>query len=196
MLHREFGFRDKILKWNSSYLSVRRHHVKVSGVLSPVYSLDWGVPQGSILGPLFFSLYVAPLERITLVHRLNTMSYADDTQLYIVCKTMRKPSAITRFEHCLNDIKVWYTQNMLKCNSSKTDLLHFKSKFRTSTFSASPITLMFDGKQLSQKTTATNLGVILDAQLTMGPHVDMICRSATRSIRAIGMIRRYLDISL
>ena len=136
------------------------------------------------------------MERITLAHRLNTMSYADDTQLYIVCKTMEKPSAITRVEHCLTDIKVWYTQNMLKCNSSKTDLLHFKSKFRTSTFSASPITLMFDGKQLSQKTKATNLGVILDSQLTMGPHVDMICRSAMRSIRVIGMIRRYLDISL
>ena len=103
-LYREFGFRDKV---DFIFLSVRRHHVKVSGVLSPVYSLDWGVPQGSILGPLFFSLYVAPLERITLAHRLNTMSYADDTQLYIVCKTMEKPSAITRVEHCLNDIKVW-----------------------------------------------------------------------------------------
>ena len=56
-LHREFGFRDKILKWISSYLSVCRHHVKVSGVLSPVYSLDWGVPQRSILGTsIFFTI--------------------------------------------------------------------------------------------------------------------------------------------
>ena len=82
-LYKEFGSRDKILKWISSYLYVRRHQVRIYDVLSPAYSLDWGIPQGPILDH-YFLLYVAPLERITLAHCLNTMYYADDTQLYIL----------------------------------------------------------------------------------------------------------------
>ena len=93
-----------------------------------------------------FSLYIVPVESMTLAHGINTMYYTNDTQLCIVCKTDEIPSAFTRVELCLNHIKAWYAQDVLKYKYSKTELLQFK--FRKVTLYGSSITLMFYGKHL------------------------------------------------
>ena len=82
-LRTRFGFTGNVLKWLQSYLSDRRQFVIIDCTHSSQNRVRWGVPQGSVLGPLLFNLYISPVEDIILAHGLYTMLYANDTQLYI-----------------------------------------------------------------------------------------------------------------
>ena len=80
-----------------------------------------GVSQGSLLGPLLFSLYIAPLEDIISAHGLDAMMHDDDTQLYIFMHKGNHVAALENFSLCLDDIMSWNLCNMLKCNPSIED---------------------------------------------------------------------------
>ena len=82
-LHTEFGVSGKVLDWFALYLSNRSQKVTVDGVLSDRFGIDFGVPQGSCLGPLLFVIYSSKLFNIVNKHLPNIHAYADDTQLYI-----------------------------------------------------------------------------------------------------------------
>ena len=77
-------FTETALIWFSSYLLGRSQRVSIADATSPPRYLEYGVPQGSILGPLLFTLYRAPLQDVIRSHGLDSMFYADDTQIYIV----------------------------------------------------------------------------------------------------------------
>ena len=115
--------------WIKSYLKDRPQCIVLDKILSRPRYLSCGVPQGSVLGPLLFSLYITPLKDIISAHGLNAMMYADDTQLYIC---MRKGNCVVALENLslrLDDIMSWNLCNMLKCNPSKTKIIHFSSFF-------------------------------------------------------------------
>ena len=80
-LNQKFGFRDLALKWLASYLADRRQSVRIRSAVSVDSQLCFGVQQGSVLGPVLFSMYVAPIEDIVLLHGLRPMFYADDSQI-------------------------------------------------------------------------------------------------------------------
>ena len=82
-LNQRFGFRDLALKWLALYLADRRQSVRIRSAVSVDSQLCFGVPQGSVLGPVLFSMYVAPVEDIVLSHGLRPMFYADDSQIYL-----------------------------------------------------------------------------------------------------------------
>ena len=81
-LRDRYGFSGTVLRWIESYLKGRPQCIVLDKILSRPRYLSCGVPQGSVLGPLLFSLYIAPLEDIISAHGLDAMMYADDTQLY------------------------------------------------------------------------------------------------------------------
>ena len=84
-LRKYFNFTETALKLGfSSYLLGRSQRVSIADATSPPRCLEYGVPQGSILGPLLFTLYMAPLQDVIRSHGLDSMFYADDTQIYIV----------------------------------------------------------------------------------------------------------------
>ena len=78
-----FGFSKLTLNWLRSYLENRRQSILIGDQVSTPRALRYGVPQGPIFGPLLFTLYIAPLQDVTARHNLNSLFYADDTQLYI-----------------------------------------------------------------------------------------------------------------
>ena len=78
----QFGILGLALKWIKSYLSGRKQLVKIGNTISDALDLDFVVPQGSILGPLLFSLYTSPVSDIAESHGIGYMFYADDSQLY------------------------------------------------------------------------------------------------------------------
>ena len=190
-LSQRFGFDDTVLKWIRSYLLGRSHVVKIGNSLSKPVDDVCGVPQGSVIGPLLYTLYVTPIEDIIRAHNLGAMLYADDTQVYTIFNCADRDIAITNMNKCLQDIRIWATRNRLTLNDSKTEVVHFTSKFPPR---CNPvISICMGGKDISTSEVVRNLGVMMDQHLTMKAHVKKICRSAMVAIRKISNIRAYLS---
>jgi len=137
-------------------------------------------------------MYTAPLEDIIKSHSdVQLMVYADDTQLYMVFNSTESSSAITQLELCIHDVKEWMTNNMLKLNGSKTEVLHITSKFLRNSVPVDH--LQIDSESVQAVLSARNLGVTIDNQLCMSSHVNNICKSASFALRKIGQVRKYLD---
>jgi hypothetical protein len=135
-LTHDIGVKGAAKKWFKSYLSGRTTCICIDGSFSDYHSLNYGLPQGSIVGPQSFAIYSIPIGRIIRKHNLQYHLYADDIQLYIPF-IMNDPqsltSALSRLSSCISDIKSWMTLNMLKLNEEKTEFViacpdHLKHK--------------------------------------------------------------------
>ncbi len=120
------GIGGSVLQWFKSYLNNRTFSVCVDGCSSSKSVLTCGVPQGSILAPILFSLYMLPLGSIFNKYKVSFHCYADDTQIYVPFKQNdnQNLSALTA---CLSDIKAWMSLNFLNLNESKTEAIVFGS---------------------------------------------------------------------
>ena len=124
----QYGVKDQVLKGIQSYLSDRSWRVIVKDHRSQVRDLAYGVPQGSILGPLLFIMYVAPLSDLIHKHGHNNHSYADDTQLYCAFKQTNQHVSLTSLRKCVSDIRRWMKVYWLKLNDEKTEIMVFNSR--------------------------------------------------------------------
>ena len=114
-----FGISGIALDWIQSYLYDRGQTVKIGENLSDSYTIKFGVPQGSVLGPILFTLYITPLSSIIKKHSLvNHQLYADDTQVYLGISFQDATASMGKLKLCLNDIKAWMTIAKLKLNPS------------------------------------------------------------------------------
>ena len=119
-----YGISELALGWFRSYLSGRAHSVKIGSTLSHPASLQYGVPQGSVLGPILFSLYTNPISSIIHSHSsIDYHFYADDTQLYISLSPANFSHSIQKLKNCLNDIQNFMFTNKLKLNPDKTEFI-------------------------------------------------------------------------
>ena len=101
-----FGVVGLTLKWFSSYLTERFQSIKIGFTLSDLQKLLFGVPQGSVLGPLLFSPYTSPLSTLIGKHKgINFHFYADDSQLYVHLSHMNASAALDKLKRCLQDVK-------------------------------------------------------------------------------------------
>ena len=196
LLETSFGITGSALTWFKSYLSDRSQKVVIEGVESDPFVLIFGVPQGSVLGPILFTVYTTPLGKIIRSHGLCFHLYADDTQLYIAIKptcNISVTEAIEKVESCVREIKLWMEMNMLKLNEGKTELLVITSNNRAA--SMSNVTIKLGESDIKPSSTIRNLGVIFDSTFNMNYHVSSICKNAFWQIHQIGHIRKYLDTS-
>ena len=105
-----------ILKWFMSYLSSRSQEVCIRDATSASVSLDCLVPQGSVLGPQLFNVYTLPIQHTVPKHNINYHMYADDLQLYFICKPVQKENDenVKKIENCVADVRNWMTDSRCK----------------------------------------------------------------------------------
>ena len=195
LLHRleyRFGFTDTVLNWFRSYLSNRMQYVSVACNVSNKSVLTCGVPQGTVLGPSLFTLYTAPLEDILVKYGLNFMLFADDTQVYISCKDV--DAGRSRIETCIVEIRQWMHNNMLVLNDSKTEVIHFKSKFCNDLSRLE--SLRIGASDILPSSYVRNLGVFFNQNGLMDFNIKQMSKSASYSLWKIGRIRHLLTQSL
>ena len=118
LLDKEYGVRESALSWFSSYFRDRHQFVQIASFESDKVPLSSGCPQGSVLGPISFNLYTAPLARIIQQHGLAYHKYADDLQVYIDCSLDDIPMTKNKLEACLADIRKWMLRWHLKINDN------------------------------------------------------------------------------
>ncbi len=115
------GVQGTALQWFTSYLKGRTFSVNIGSFTSPSAAIPYGVPQGSILGPLLFSLYMLPLGSI-LQKYINYHCYADDLQLYLPIK-LDNDSSLQHLFSCFDKVRTWMANIFLQTNADKTEVL-------------------------------------------------------------------------
>ena len=127
-LHTDFEFADTVLQWFSSYLTDCTHYVSLSNHCSAFAPVHSCVPQGSVLGPILFTMYTKPLSAIIDSHSIIHHSFADDLQLYMSAPPDGISELLHSIQSCICDVKAWATVNILKLNDNKTELMLVTSK--------------------------------------------------------------------
>ena len=190
-LHTDFGFTDTVLQWFSSYLTDRTHYVSLSNHCSDFAPVHSGVPQGSVLGPILFTMYVKPLSAIIDSHSIIHHLFADDLQLQMSAPPDRIYELLHSMQSCISDVKAWATAYMLKLNDSKTELMLVTSK-RSKHLHSLPTFITMGNAQIPFKQSVKNVCFTLDCHLTMNAHVSNIAPTCHFELCRLASIRRFL----
>ena len=189
------GVKGSALQWFKSYLLGMKQRIKINDDFSENQEILWSVPQGSVLGALLFLIYIIPLAQLIRSYGLNNHGYADDTQL---CLSFKKTSdnaivkrEILNLEKCLCDISVWMSQNKLKLNNDKTEIILFGSKKHLAELNIKSLSVAGTDVSVASE-PVRNLGAMFDSLLIMAPHVKSVVKKSSFHLRNIGKVRRVL----
>lgn len=177
------GISGGVLEWFLSYLTKRRFCVAANNHMSSFYHF---VPQGSVLGPVLFSLYMLPLGHIIQRHGVLFHFYADDTQLYLPVKATDS-GKLSALIDCIADVRNWMSENFLQLNNDKTEIVVIWSQQMAKQIlpSAGPLV---DHK----KPAASNLGIWFDFNLNFELHTTKLVQSCFYHLRNIAKIRSFI----
>lgn len=188
-----FGLKSIALSWINSYLSNRSQCINITGTLSESMSIPYGVPQGSVLGPLLFSLYTTPLSDIIGKHNVDHHLYADDTQIYTCFSPEHCPESLETIKNCLNDVQEWMHCNKLKLNPDKTEFLLLGNQIQTDKCKTHfPCNIL--GYNFTMATKVKNLGFYFDTAFQFHYHISQVCKCCFYHIRDLRRIRKHLSL--
>ena len=198
LLHRlsnVFGLKNYVIDWFKSYLCSRTCRVKIARDFSDPKVLNYGLPQGSCVGPQLFSYYTHPITDV--IKRYSDVKYhfyADDTQLYI-CVDPRKPGetdhAISILSNCISEIKNWMSNNMLLLNDDKTEFFVAANPRLMNILSDISITI--GNTVIRPSLSVRNIGVTFDSAMTMSNHISSICKTLNFHLRNLSHFRIFID---
>ena len=189
------GIRGNAHRWMKSYLSERTQLVRVHKHTSRCVDLCSGVPQGSVLGPLLFSIYCLGLDDIFKRHQLQYHMYADDTQLYVEFprdQQVPATAATNRIALCTADVKTWMASHNLLLNEQKTEVVVIAAPNRSRVHRPVVVAIDVCGVSVTPKPSIRDIGVVIDDTMSMAVHVRRVCQVAYWHIRSIAKIRKCL----
>ena len=169
----QIGLNDHILTWIGDYLTGREQRVTVSGSTSQYSVVLSGVPQGSVLGPLLFFIYVDDLARIPLSASSEAVLYADDLLLF---RPIHGMEDFHYLQHDISAIEGWVSSNYLTFNSAKYKYMIVSRKANPS----SPARLSLGNSNLEKVECFKYLGLLLSSNLSFSQHIASICTKARR----------------
>lgn len=192
------GIRGNTLNLFKDYLSGRNQKTKVNDVVSEAEDIGFGVPQGSVLGPSLFLVYVNELCNLKLKQG-KIFSYADDTALIFVGKTWAEVQ--TYAEQGLHRVTEWLRENLLSLNVDKTKFIAFSNTRRklpslTITAHSNCNAINCTCTKLQSVDTIKYLGVTLDRHMTWKPHIDTLCKRVRKLIFVFKNLREVADRDL
>ncbi len=174
------GISGNVLKWFHNYLSNRLQLVSINGVHSSVLSVSSGVPQGSVLGPLLFLVFINDLP--AMAASSNVYLFADDTKC---CQHIKVQSDCSHVQQCIDNLFKWSEKWSLPFNDSKCTLMHFHKSRKPNFNHAYTIGV----HTLSCQNKFRDLGVIFQSDLNWANHYDNICS------KVLGLLRRSFSLS-
>ena len=176
--------------WFENYLSDRIQSVKLDSMVSSPREVKYGVPQGSILGPILFLIYINDMSKILKEYIL--VQYADDTQIILSGKMQDLPDLVTRAEKSLRDAKNYFQINGLNVNERKTQCIFIGS--RQLIAQIPPETKIYFGDTpIVPSSTVKNLGVHMDQYMLFDVHINHMSRKINGLLIALNRIKDRLD---
>ena len=180
-----YGIRGLSNEWFKSYLTDRKQFVSINGFNSKILQTNIGVPQGSVLGPLLFLIYINDLNtaiKHSLVHH-----FADDTNLLHVNSSMKKLNKL--LNHDLKSLCNWLKANKIALNVAKTEFLFFRSPTKANIDFPQ---LKIDGKVLYPSKTVKYLGVYIDEFLSFNQHASYLVDKLRRNNGILSKVRHFV----
>ena len=168
-LRHEYGLDGTVLSWFKSYLTNRTICVHYNGLTSETVSILYGVPQGSVLGPIIVILYVAGVINIADKHGFAAHSYADDLQIYDHSPQSSCSSLVLLMSNCVVEMNEWMNENRLKLNPSKMELIWLGSSQRLKHCPVGELNIA--GVSIRPATHVRDLGVMIDNDLSLQVHI-------------------------
>ena len=181
-----YGIRGVANKWFQSYLSNRKQYVTIQGIDSNIREVELGVPQGSVLGPLLFLIYINDLHK-SIKHSTARL-FADDTNLLIKNNSLKKLQKQINYD--LRQLYNWLVANKISLNSDKTELIIFRHPNKKINFN---LKIKLNGKLLLQSEHVKYLGILLDTHLNWGPHIDVLSAKLNRAAGMLSKVRHFVS---
>ena len=187
-----YGIQGTSNEWFRSYLSNRKQYVSINGFDSSLQNVIHGVPQGSVLGPLLFLLYINDLH--ACVHNSDVFHFADDTNLLHIPKHGLNKRNIRRINTDLKSLNQWLLANKISLNTTKTELIVFRKKHTSIPKYTEKI--MMNGMKLLPAKEIKYLGLIFDEHLSWLPQIRNINAKLNRAINLLSKARHYIPHTL
>ena len=182
-----YGIRNFELEWFKSYITDRLHCVSIEGTLSKYLKVKSGVPQGSTLGPLMFSIFINDISNLILDESCKLSLYADDTAIFCTDKNIHDVQL--KLQSQFGTITKWLQCNDLFLNSEKTKTMLFGSNRK---LTGKKLAIMYKNDILEHVKEFKYLGVVLDGSLNWTSHVDHVVKKISQAIGCIRRVKCYL----
>ena len=184
-----YGIRGVAFNWFKSYLRDRTQYATINNERSKIQTIKYGVPQGSILGPLLFLIYINDLSRSIINSKIH--HFADDTNLLYVSSSLKDINKKINFD--LSNLVQWLRANKIALNVNKTDIAIFRSPRKQIT---KKMNFPLSGQKIRQKTCTKYLGVLLDEHVLFKDHINTLKQKLNRASGILAKLRHDLSFDI
>ena len=181
-----YGIRGIANDWFDSYLKNRKQFVSISGYESKIVNINFGVPQGSVLGPLLFLIYINDLNKA--IKHSKTRHFADDTNLLIKNKSLKQLQKHINYD--LRQLCNWLKANKISLNCNKTELIIFRHPNKQINYK---LKIKINGKKLIPSKFVKYLGIYIDDHLNWSYQANSLSTRLSRAAGMLSKIRHYVS---
>lgn len=184
-----YGIGGMVLSWFENYLTNRKQNVRCGEIQSEDIQVNCGVPQGSILGPLLFILYINDIEKVVRHCKLHL--FADDTIMYIAGSDAQDVQH--KLSEDLKNVTKWLQQNKLALNATKTKAMMLGKEGQKTKWKNEGFCIKIEGVNIEIVNSFKYLGIIVDDKLSFGEHIEYICKKVSKKLGVLSRCSHFLS---